>query len=171
MRTTEYTSASRYFNECIDVSTQKRKKRCKFYYTVMQTFDALRMRHDPQFRRFLDTRDVRGIIAGAARKWITRSYYRGRICVCIRPSKYGLMHTFLFFIETKIIQAQKEEEVSLLYSCFVLSSELNIQERNFFAALALHDIGFDTDICLIILPGKTRYTGIPLAMMPRFLKF
>ena len=53
----------------------------------------------------------------------------------------------------------------------VLSPKHSIQERNFLAALALHDIGFDADICRMILPGKTRYVGIPLAMMPRFLKF
>jgi hypothetical protein len=81
MRITEYTSASRHFNECIDVSTQKRRKRCKFHYTIMQTFDALRMHPNPQFRRFLDNRDVRVTIAGEARKWIKTSYYRGRMCV------------------------------------------------------------------------------------------
>jgi hypothetical protein len=37
--------------------------------------------------------------------------------------------------------------------------------------MALHDIGFDTDICRLILPGKIRFAGIPLPMMPRFMKF
>jgi hypothetical protein len=49
--------------------------------------------------------------------------------------------------------------------------EISVQEHNLFAALALRNIGFDTDMCRVILPGKVRFAGIPLAMLPRFLKF
>jgi hypothetical protein len=78
MRIHEYTAVSRHFNSCIDVSTQKRK-RYKFYHTIMQTFTALRMH--PEFKRFLNHPSVRATIAAEARKWITKKYYRGRHCV------------------------------------------------------------------------------------------
>ena len=30
--------------------------------------------------------------------------------------------------------------------------------------------GLVTEVCRMIMPGKTRYMGIPLAMMPQYLK-
>jgi hypothetical protein len=80
MSIVEYSTVSRHANVGVDVSAHKRK-RYKFYYTVMQTFDALRMHPDPQFKRFLNNPSVRVTIAAEAKKWITRSYYRGRQCV------------------------------------------------------------------------------------------
>jgi hypothetical protein len=36
--------------------------------------------------------------------------------------------------------------------------------------VALSRAGLDTEICRMILPGKTRYLGVPLALMPPYVK-
>jgi hypothetical protein len=63
------------------------------------------------------------------------------------------MHSFLKSVEDNILAEQQKEE-----------------DFNVAAAVALQRAGIDSEICRMIMPGKTRYMGIPLAMMPPYLK-
>ena len=63
------------------------------------------------------------------------------------------MNSFLRSIEVNILKLQQKEE-----------------DTNVAAAIALQRAGLDTELCRMIMPGKTRYMGIPLAMMPPYLK-
>lgn len=70
-----------------------------------------------------------------------------------KPRNYLMMHSFLKSVEEHIVAGQQKEE-----------------DFNVAAAVALQRAGLDTEICRMILPGKTRYMGVPLAMMPPYLK-
>ena len=63
------------------------------------------------------------------------------------------MNSFLRSIDVNILKLQQKEE-----------------DTNVAAAIALQRAGLDTELCRMIMPGKTRYMGIPLAMMPPYLK-
>ena len=70
-----------------------------------------------------------------------------------KPRSYTLMRAFLKSVEDNILAEQQKEE-----------------DFNVAAAVALQRAGIDSEICRMIMPGKTRYMGIPLAMMPPYLK-
>ena len=70
-----------------------------------------------------------------------------------RPRRHAMMRAFLKSVEAKILALQQEEE-----------------DANVAAAVALQRAGLDTEICRMIMPGKTRYMGFALAMMPPYLK-
>jgi hypothetical protein len=70
-----------------------------------------------------------------------------------KPRCYTMMHAFLKSVEDNILAEQQKEE-----------------DFNVAAAVALQRAGIDSEICRMIMPGKTRYMGIPLAMMPPYLK-
>ena len=70
-----------------------------------------------------------------------------------KPKNYRMMHSFLKSVEENIIAAQQKEE-----------------DFNVAAAVALSRAGLDAEICRMILPGKVRFMGLPLAVLPRYLK-
>jgi hypothetical protein len=70
-----------------------------------------------------------------------------------KPRNYLMMHSFLKSVEKNIVDEQQKEE-----------------DFNVAAAVALSRAGLDTEICRMILPGKTRYMGIPLKLLPPYLK-
>ncbi len=70
-----------------------------------------------------------------------------------KPSGYTTMRSFLKQVDTNILKLQQKEE-----------------DFNVAAAVALQRAGLDTEVCRMIMPGKTRYMGNPLAMMPQYLK-
>ena len=70
-----------------------------------------------------------------------------------KPRNYLMMHSFLKSVEENIVDEQQKEE-----------------DFNVAAAVALSRAGLDTEICRMILPGKTRYMGIPLKLLPPYLK-
>ena len=70
-----------------------------------------------------------------------------------KPRNYGMMRLFLKSVEENIVREQQNEE-----------------DFNVAAAVALSRAGLDTEICRMILPGKTRYLGVPLALMPPYVK-
>ena len=63
------------------------------------------------------------------------------------------MSAFLKAVEASVLTLQQEEE-----------------DVNVAAAVALQRAGLDTEVCRMIMPGKTRYMGVGLAMMPPYLK-
>ena len=63
------------------------------------------------------------------------------------------MSAFLKAVEASVLTLQQEEE-----------------DVNVAAAVALQRAGLDTEVCRMIMPGKTRYMGFPLAVMPPYLK-
>jgi hypothetical protein len=70
-----------------------------------------------------------------------------------KPRCYLLMNSFLRSIDVNILKLQQKEE-----------------DTNVAAAIALQRAGLDTEVCRMIMTGKTRYMGVPLAMMPPYLK-
>ena len=70
-----------------------------------------------------------------------------------KPKKYGMIRFFLKSVEENILKEQQNEE-----------------DFNAAAAMVMHRAGLDAEISRMILPGKTRCWGIPLAMMPPYLK-
>ena len=66
---------------------------------------------------------------------------------------YADMSAFLKAVEASVLTLQQEEE-----------------DVNVAAAVALQRAGLDTEVCRMIMPGKTRYMGVGLAMMPPYLK-
>jgi hypothetical protein len=69
-----------------------------------------------------------------------------------KPRNYHMMCSFLNTIDTCIEEMQQRE-----------------QDVNEAAAIAMQRWGIDTEVCRMILPGKTRFMGIPLAMLPRYM--
>jgi hypothetical protein len=69
------------------------------------------------------------------------------------PPGHADMSAFLKAVEASVLTLQQEEE-----------------DVNVAAAVALQRAGLDTEVCRMIMPGKTRYMGIGLAMMPPCLK-
>jgi hypothetical protein len=68
-----------------------------------------------------------------------------------KPRNYRMMHSFLITIEARIeVEQQREQDI------------------NEAAVIALSRCGIDEEICRLILPGKYRFMGIPLASMPRY---
>jgi hypothetical protein len=63
------------------------------------------------------------------------------------------MSAFLKAVEASVLTLQQEEE-----------------DVNVAAAVALQRAGLDAEVCRMIMPGKTRYMGFALAMMPPYLK-
>ena len=70
-----------------------------------------------------------------------------------KPRGFLMMNSFLKCVEANILKLQQKEE------------DINVA-----AAVALQRAGIDFEVCRMIMPGKTRYMGIPLAMMPPYLK-
>ena len=66
---------------------------------------------------------------------------------------YADMSAFLKAVEASVLTLQQEEE-----------------DVNVAAAVALQRAGLVTEVCRMIMPGKTRYMGFPLAVMPPYLK-
>ena len=69
------------------------------------------------------------------------------------PPGHADMSAFLKSVEASVLTLQQEEE-----------------DVNVAAAVALQRAGLDTEVCRMIMPGKTRYMGFALAMMPPYLK-
>ena len=70
-----------------------------------------------------------------------------------KPRRYGMMQSFLKSVERCIVEEQQREEA-----------------LNEAAAVMLARAGLAGEICGLILPCKTRYLGLPLAMLPGYLK-
>jgi hypothetical protein len=70
-----------------------------------------------------------------------------------KPRNYRMMHSFLITILRVIAEEQKREE-----------------ETNEAAAIAMQRAGMDAELCRMILPGKRRFMGIPLALLPRYMR-
>ena len=66
---------------------------------------------------------------------------------------HAMMRVYLKSVEANILELQQEEE-----------------DVNVAAAVALQRAGLVTEVCRMIMPGKTRYMGFPLAVMPPYLK-
>ena len=62
---------------------------------------------------------------------------------------HAAMSAFLKAVEASVLTLQQEEE-----------------DVNVAAAVALQRAGLDAEVCRMIMPGKTRYMGFALAMMP-----
>ena len=71
----------------------------------------------------------------------------------LKPKCYFMMRAFLRSVEANILKLQQKEE-----------------DTNVAAAIALQRAGLAAEVCRMIMPCKTRYMGIPLAMMPPYLK-
>ena len=69
------------------------------------------------------------------------------------PPGHAAMSAFLKAVEASVLTLQQEEE-----------------DVNVAAAVALQRAGLVTEVCRMIMPGKTRYMGFPLAVMPPYLK-
>ena len=71
----------------------------------------------------------------------------------LMPHGHAAMRAFLKSVEASVLALQQEEE-----------------DAHVAAAVALQRAGLDTEVCRMIMPGKTRYMGFPLAVMPPYLK-
>jgi hypothetical protein len=69
-----------------------------------------------------------------------------------KPSNYDMMCLFLKSVEESVLKEQQTEE-----------------DCNIAFTVALIRGGLDAEIRRMILPGKTRYLGAPLAMMPPYI--
>jgi hypothetical protein len=283
MRIVQYDSFGKHSDRFVgNIASMHRRKRYKFYYCIMKTFDVLRMHTDPRFKAFFDDQRVRRTIVTEAQRWITEPWYTGNHCMndrvpwykqfmelgmgnanpvgetwerndhhiwfllhniscgdgimgdiahtldtiggtsecrclfcpsCIvettaevkermeitsggrvqrqqwldtvsapaiarnafdlgweirllsivrdfavevlmrKPRNYGMMRLFLKSVENSVLKEQQDEE-----------------DFNVAAAVVMHRAGLDAEMSRMILPCKTRYMGIPLAMLPAYLK-
>jgi hypothetical protein len=68
-----------------------------------------------------------------------------------KPIFHLKMHSFLLRVEGEIHTAQQKEE-----------------DVNSTAVMALYRLGIDVEIIRMIIPGKVRFMGVPLALMPEY---
>ncbi len=69
MRFELHDTAKTYCHFSTNVAAFPRRKRFRFYHTILRTFDVLRML--PQYKRFVNSPDVKQTIAAEAHRWIT----------------------------------------------------------------------------------------------------